>query len=223
MTAITSGTATTESQRAVDANGSWSPSDIAVAVALSVVVAAAAWATFSRLQLLAGWNQTFSSVGQFTVVGCEPEDRFGPDRWDCAGRLARSPSSSTREATLVVSKDGRVASRPYVGKTLAVYYSPSSGEESPVVYSRDGQLAELTRLYLALLPRILVLVGAFGWLLGLLLDRLAARTASQSTWRRSPLISGLQRRGAAWVMAGGGAFVLYYLVVRYVLGSAGVG
>ena len=119
-----------------------------------------------------------------------------------------------------------MSSRPYVGQRVDVYYAAGSGPAGSgpeVVFARDEQLGELARLYLALIPLVMVAVGSVGWLLGFLIERLESRsTDTDSWWRRSPLLADLQRRGAIWLLVGLGAFVGYQLVVRYVLGSAGV-
>lgn len=151
---------------------------------------------------------------------------FGPDRWRCQGRL------TTDEATdlgteLVVGKDAMLSSRPYLGQRIDVYYDPASTGRAAgpsVVHAVDAQLGELTRLYLVLPPLLIILVGAAGWLLGLAVNRLRARSSNvDAWWRTSPLFLDLDRRGAFWLGVGVVALGLHQLLVRYVLGSAGVG
>lgn len=221
MTAITSGTATTESGRLVGLRSNTMP---LVTVVLALVALTAGWSALARIGFLLTWNDTLSGSGEFTVVACQAEDVPGPDRWRCEGRL--TTAAGNREAVLVVGKGAVMSSRPYVGQRVDVFYADGPTEadtEAGLVYSKGAQLAELTRLYLALLPWLMVVIGAAGWMFGLLLERLGTRsTDPDSWWRSSPLFTDLQRRGAIWLVVGVGTFVLYQLVARYLLGSAGV-
>lgn len=224
MTAITSGTAA-ESRRSVGTRSLGSVLLPLVAAMLAVVVAYTGWLIVARAGLLVTWNDTFSGTGTVTVVGCEPVEAFGPDRWRCDARLTTRDTDKV-ETELIVGKDARLSSRPYVGQQIEVFYAPGSlgNTGSPtVVYARDAQLNELTRLYLALPPWTMILVGAAGSLLGLALDRLRARSPNaESWWRTSPLLLDLRLRGAIWLVVGVVTLGLYQLLVRYMLGSAGV-
>ncbi len=113
---------------------------------------------------------------------------------------------------------------PYVGQRLDVFYDPASetGGVPEIVYSRDAQLGELARLFFALVPLVMIAIGAAGWLLGMLVGRLMVRSPADSWWRRSPLFSDLRRRGSIWLMVGVGVLVVHQLIVSYILGSAGV-
>lgn len=225
MTVITSGIAA-QSRRSVDTRSLWSSLMPIAAVALALVVAYTGWSALSRIEFLLAWNETFSGAGVLTVVGCQPEEAFGPDRWRCEGRLTAFEADEV-SADLIVGKDARMSSRPYVGQQIEVFYdpAPAAGADGPlVVFARDAQLSELTRLYLALLPLLMVLVGAAGSLVGLVVNRFRARASNpDSWWRTSPLVLDLQRRGLIWLIVGMATFGLYQLLVRYVLGSAGVG
>ncbi len=194
-------------------------------IALALVAVYTGWSAFSRIGFLLGWNDTFSGTGSFTVVACEPEQVFGPDRWRCDGRLTTDDATDL-SSELVVGKDARLSSRPYVGQQIDVFYAPATvagAAGPPVVHARDAQLSELTRLYLALPPLVMIMVGASGSLLGLGIGRLRARSSNaEAWWRNSPLLLDLERRGAIWLVVGVATFALYQLLVRYVLGSAGV-
>lgn len=224
MTAITSGTAA-ESSR----SGGTRPLTVAVvpivALVLALVVVYTGWSAFARARFLLDWNETFSGSGSLTVVACEPEQVFGPDRWRCQGRLTTGDAVDI-DSELVVGKDARMSSRPYVGQQVEVFYAPApdAGSTGPfVVHARDAQLTELTRLYLALPPLLMILIGSAGSLLGLGIRKLRARsTNADAWWRTSPLFVDLERRGAIWLVVGMVTFVLYQLLVREVLGSSGL-
>lgn len=224
MTAITSSTAM-ESKRSDATRRLGSALALLVAVALALVVAYTGWFAYSRIEFLLGWNDTFSGTGTFTVVACEPEQVFGPDRWRCEGRLTTDEDSDL-PSELVVGKDARLSSRPYVGQQVVVFYAPAVVVESigpPVVHARDAQLSELTRLYLALPPLTMIMVGAAGSLVGMGFGWLRSRSSNAaSRWRNSPLLLDLERRGAIWLVVGVTTLAFYHLLVRYVLGSAGV-
>jgi len=224
LTAITSGTAA-ESKRSGGTRPLMSAVVPVVAVVLALVVVYTGWSAFSRVRFLLGWNDTFSGRGSFTVVACEPEQVFGPDRWRCQGRLTTGDAADI-DSELVVGKDARMSSRPYVGQQIEVFYEPASvaGSTGPsVVHAGDAQLSELTRLYLALPPLLMILIGSAGSLLGLGIRKLRARsTNTDASWRTSPLFLDLERRGAIWLVVGVVTFVLYQLLVREVLGSSGL-
>lgn len=224
MTAITR-SAASESKHSGGRRHLGSSLVLVAAVGLAFVVVYTGWLAFSRIEFLLGWDETFSGAGSFTVVACEPEQVFGPDRWRCDGRLTTA-SATDVDSVLVVGKDARMSSRPYVGEQIEVFYDPTStvgATAPPVVYARDAQLSELSRLYLALPPLFMILIGAAGALLGLGVARLRARTSNtRARWRTSPLLLDLQRRGTIWLIVGVVTFGLYQLLVRYVLGSAGV-
>ncbi len=177
-----------------------------------------------RVGLLLDWNETFSGAGDFTVVTCEPEAVFGPDRWRCQGRLT-TDTVERQPAVLLAGKEARMSRRPYVGQQVDVFYDPETADQGElVVYADDAQLGELARLYLGLVPLVMILVGAAGSLLGSALARIASRpTNTGSWWRTSPLVVDLPRRGVIWLTVGVTLFVVHQLLVRYVLGSAGVG
>lgn len=225
VTAITSGTAS-ESKRSGGTRHLGSTMIPILAAVLALVVVAVGWSIASRVGFLLGWDDTFSGAGSFTVVACEPEQVFGPDRWRCEGRLTTAAATDV-ESELVVGKDARMSSRPYVGEQIDVFYdpvSPGAGSAPSVVHARDAQLSELSRLYLALPPLVMILVGAAGALTGLGVEQVRARSSNpDSRWRTSPLLLDLQRRGTIWLFVGVVTFGLYQLLVRYVLGSAGVG
>lgn len=225
MTAITSSTAA-ESTRS-GGTGHLAASLLSIAAAaLVLIVGVTGSSVISRIEFLLAWNDTFTGSGSFTVVACQPEPVFGPDRWRCQGRLTTGEATDL-SSELVVGKDAWMSSRPYVGEQIDVYYDPASvagAAGPPVVHASDSQLSELTRLYLVLPPLLIILVGAAGSLLGLALKRLKARSSNvEAWWRTSPLFLDLDRRGAFWLGVGVVAFGLYQLLVRYVLGSAGVG
>lgn len=224
MTTITSGTAG-ESRRSVDPRPLASSLMPIAAVALAVAVAYTGWSVLTRVEFLLTWNDSFSGSGVLTVVGCQPEPVFGPDRWRCEGRLGTAEADEV-DADLIVGKDALLSSRPYVGQQVQVFYdpAPATGADEPrVVFARDAQLSELARLYLALPPLLMILVGAAGSLLGVAVDQLGARSSkSESWWRTSPLLLDLRRRGAIWLVVGLATLGLYHLLVRAVLGSAGV-
>lgn len=224
MTAITSSTGTESKRSGATRHLGMVLAPIA-AVALALLVASTGWFAFSRIEFLLAWNDTFSGTGTFTVVACEPEQIFGPDRWRCGGRLTTDDATDL-SSELVVGKDARLSSRPYVGQQIDVYYAPATVARAtgpPVVHARDEQLSELTRLYLALPPMFMILIGAAGWLLGMGFGWLRARSSNtEARWRNSTLLLDLERRGAIWLLVGAVTFALYQLLVRYVLGSAGV-
>ncbi len=225
LTATTSGTATAQSRR--PERPQWTRTGLAplVAGALVVVAVIAGFSALSRIRILLEWNDTFSGVGTFTVVACESEGGFGPDQWRCEGRLTTSAAADLG-AELIVGKDARLSSRPYVGQQVEVYYVPpgvDGGAGPEVVYALNTQLAELTRLYLILPPLMMIMIGAAGAVLGLVVEWLVARSPdADSRWRTSPRFPDLRRRGTIWLIVGSAVLMLHQLVVHYVTGSAGV-
>ena len=226
MTAITSGTSA-ESRQSIDVARLRSILTVLAGVGVAVVVVLAAWSAITRIQLLLGWNETFSSTGTFTVVACEPDVAFGPDRWMCDGRLTTSAATDV-SSQLIVGKDAVMSARPYIGQQVAVFFAASEGATPvtpDIVYADDSQLSELSRLYLALPPLIMIVIGGV---------RMAARCgrsgspgvalrADAAWWHTSPLFRDLRRRGVTWLLVGAALLVLHQLAVVYVLGSAGVG
>jgi len=199
-------------------------------LAFAGVVVAGVLLVWPRVELLTSWNSVFSGTGKFTVIECDAyHDPRGPDQWHCPGRLTLTGATEAHGATMVVSKDALVSFRPYVGQQWSIFFeSPPEESADPsrvpeYVYAQPAQLFEMTRLYVSILPRLLVLFGALAWLLGWGLKELSSRTGGRvAWWDRMPFRFAMQRQGIAMIVVGVLTYFGYRLLLQFLLGSVGV-
>jgi len=119
-----------------------------------------------------------------------PHHRFGADQWRCEGTLYGDGAPAPARSTLVTSSGAYVSDRPYVGEQFEVFHQV---DDEATVYPDADRLNELTRLYLSLLPRVLLFVGGAIWL-----DRFD-RTADQAGALAAGVLLALAAGGAAGV------------------------
>lgn len=186
---------------------------IALACLLSLML------TVQRAGTLRTWSDTFSGSGSFLVESCDPVQQRGPDQWNCSGRLSIG-GSVDRDPMLVTSLGALASDRPYVGQNINVFFE--KGDDS-TVYPVQYRLNELTRMYLSLLPRLLVFVGTLIWLAGWVFTRnydpedYVARDTV-----RFPQRFIWQSRGVSWIGAAVVFLALNYLLSSRIIGSLDV-
>lgn len=210
---------------------------------LPVVIAAlmilSAMLLIDRVRFLAGFNHEFSGSGLFQVTHCETVNG-DEGKWRCDGALTVDGRLEEIPSILITSQASLTSGRPYVGEQVEVFYR--SGDSS-TVYPRSARLGELTRLYLQLVPMLLLAAGSLLWSLGWLSAALAGTRrpsdqiiviergrALQPAWAASdagfgPLrissVRSLKRRGTAWIVAGVVLTIAVALLGRLALGSLG--
>ncbi len=173
----------------------------------------------SRLGLLVDWSERYGGAGEHVVTGCEPEDVRGGDRWVCDGALVIDGSTVDVRSDLVVSRGAAVSRQPFVGERTDVFFDP---EVLGTVHPVPHRLNELARLYLSLLPRILLAGGAGLWLAGWALTRrVDADDLLVRDRVRLPGRFAWQRRGLTWLLVAGLALLGTHLLTTRVLGSLG--
>ncbi len=193
-----------------------------------------------RVQFLAGFDDELAGSGSFQVTQC---DALGGERgqWLCNGALTVDGRLTEVSSRLLATSGATTSSRPYVGQQLDVFFRP---EESGTVYPRSARLGELTRLYIQLVPVLLLLFGSLLWLVGWAAKRFSSPSQStdeiivvekgrllQPSWTVGDLGFGpvklgsagsIQRRGGIWMVAGLAVAVGVALLGRLVLGSLGL-
>lgn len=198
--------------------------DDLVEYALPIVVATVCFLclalSLSRASLIMDWSEDFSGRGSFVVEGCTENDGFGADQWRCEGTLFADGAPTPSTSTLVTSSRAYVSDRPYVGQEFEIFHRT---DDPSTVHPDADRLNELTRLYLSMLPRILLFVGAAIWLAGWFstrnlrtednLVRDSVRFPGRFAWRS---------RGATWMVAGLITVVLNMFLVNRIIGSLGI-
>jgi hypothetical protein len=175
--------------------------------------------TAVRVGDLRYWSEIHDGRGQYQVRSCTADTGLGADVWRCDGALVADGSSTDVRSDLVTSLGAFASRRPYVGQQIDVFFDET---ELGTVYPLQSRLNELARLYLSLLPRVLVLVGAAMWLVGWHLTRnldpsdLVARDSI-----RFPQRFAWQARGLRWMAAAVGFLVVNHLLATRVIGSLG--
>jgi hypothetical protein len=195
---------------------------------LAAVALISGFLAVQRASVLVGWEATFTGAGSFVVESCQTYDQWGPDQWHCPGRLTAESQSVAVASTMVVSRGAMPSLRPYVGQQWEVFFAlpvDSEIDEAEVpefVYADQLQLSEITRLYISIFPRVLLSVGAAGWLVGWWFKR-RSKSKSDGWWvRRLPGMSVLQRRSSGWIVVAFATYIVYRLIAYYLLGSVGV-
>ena len=187
------------------------------AMALAVVVGATFTAT--RLDLLIDWSERHAGRGEHVVTSCGPVDARGGDRWSCEGALVVDGSSVDVRSDLVASRNATSSHQPYVGQRTEVFFDL---DELGTVHPTAQRLNELARLYLSLLPRILLTGGAAMWLAGWALTRgVDSADLLVQDRIRFPGRFAWQRRGLTWIVVAAGALVANHLLTTRVIGSLG--
>lgn len=193
-----------------------------------------------RVMLLSGWGGRYGSTGVFQVDQCEAAGGRVSRQWRCQGELALAEDAGLTRSVLVASRDTVTSFRPYVGQRLDVFFRDDNIGR---VYPQRSQVAELTRLFFSLFPRLLLFLGALTWLFGWLLSyqrkpddnpTLVMVEGSRPRDRRF-LVTGdrlgrlrrfspqrLKKRGQAWMLTGAASAVILALLMRYVVGSLGI-
>ena len=184
-------------------------------VALLVILSLAM--TLGRVSTLRTWSADYDGAGDFLVESCVAKPAFGGGQWLCGGRLVSEGTTQELRTTLASPIEARGADRPYVGQRLEIFHA--DGDRS-VVYPLAYRLNEMTRVYLSLIPRLLLFIGSLMWIVGWFLTRnadrddLVARDAM-----RLPQRFGWQTRALSWFAAAGAFWVLNHLVTTRVIGS----
>lgn len=193
--------------------------DYVVPVAMAVLCVIAMLMTASRIGLLLDWSDRYDGAGEHVVSACSADDVAGGDSWLCSGALVADGSTIDVRSDLVTSRGASASSRPYVGQRIDVFYdSDNLGVVHPTAY----RLNEMARLFVSLLPRLLLAGGTLIWLAGWALTRnlnttdLLVRDAV-----RLPGRFGWQRRGVTWLLVGAGVFIGVHLLTSRVIGSLG--
>lgn len=190
---------------------------VAFPVLMAILTLVALSLTINRAGALAGWAEGYDGTGEFLVESCQQQPAFGGGQWSCSGRLTSEGADQELRTTMITSMGARVSERPYVGQRLEAFHA--SGDRSEV-YPLAYRLNEMTRLYLSLIPRLLLMVGAVMWLAGWFLTRntdpddLVARDGM-----RLPQRFGWKTRALNWFIAAGAVWVINYLVTTRIIGS----
>ncbi len=172
-----------------------------------------------RAGVLRSWSQDYAGSGDFLVESCGERAGLGADQWTCTGLLKTGDGSGVG-TELVTSRGALVSDRPYVGERLEVFHA--TGDDS-VVYPVSYRLNELARVFLSLLPRLLLAAGSLIWLAGWYLTRNldpddfvtrdAMRLPQRFSWRST---------GVTWIVCALALVVANYLLTTRVLGSLGI-
>ncbi len=194
----------------------------------------------SRIRFLTSFDTEFAGAGSFQVAQC---DESGGDngQWRCAGSLTVDGRLTEVPGRMVAARGSLTSSRPYVGEQIDIFFP--TGDNS-VVYPRSSRLGELTRLYIQLVPMLLLLFGSLLWLIGWA-GKTYGRTPGtpgemivvekgrqlQPSWAVRDLGFGplrlasagsLRRRGIVWLGAGFVIAVAVAILTRVLLGSLGL-
>lgn len=185
-------------------------------------------ATLGRAGALRSWSADHSGSGEFLVSSCAESLSFGSDQWNCEGEFTAAGQRPADGSQLVTSLGAYSSQRPYVGQRYEVFFrtaGSNASDETTIskVYPAEYQLNELARLYISLIPRLLLMIGALLWLAGWFSTRNLDRNdliANDSI--RFPQRFGWQARGITWMAASVGVFALGYLVTTRLIGSLGI-
>lgn len=193
--------------------------DYVVPVAMALLCVVGMLLTASRVGLLLDWSERYDGAGEHIVTGCAADSVAGGDSWICSGALTVDGSTVDVRSDLVTSRGASASSQPYVGERTEVFFeSDNLGTVHPTAY----RLNELARLFVSLLPRLLLAGGALLWLAGWALTRQVDGT--DLLVRDSVRLPGRfvwQRRGVTWIVVGIGALVANHLLTSRVIGSLG--
>ncbi len=173
----------------------------------------------SRLGLLLDWSDRYDSAGEHVVSGCAVGQVSGGDAWTCSGALVADGSSVDVRSDLITSRGASASARPYVGQRTEVFYD---GDNLGVVHPTAYRLNELARLFVSLLPRLLLAGGSLIWLAGWALTRKLDTT--DLLVRDSVRLPGRfvwQRRGLTWLVVGAGLVLGNHLLTSRIIGSLG--
>lgn len=187
------------------------PAAMAVVFLLSLLL------VVQRADVLRFWTEDFDGSGSFLVESCAGQLGFGADQWACQGQLTVDGRDAVERSDLIASLGAYASDRPYVGERFDVFFRPG---ESVLVYPLENQLNELARVYLSLIPRLLVLIGSLLWLAGwgftrgLDPDDFVAR---DSMWL--PQRFNWRATGTAWIIAGVVMVGINHLLTTWILGS----
>ena len=189
-----------------------------VPILVAVVLVVALNLTIDRAGFLRTWSENYDQTASYLVVGCEPVERFSGDQWTCSGQF--DGNETVGSSLLVTSRNAASSSRPYVGERLDVFYA--TGDEA-TVYPLQYRLNELTRLYLSLLPRLLLFLGTVIWLAGWFFTRnLDAADFVTRDSMRIPQRFSWKSRGVSWMLAAVGVLVLNHFLTTRLLGSLAI-
>lgn len=175
--------------------------------------------TASRLGLLLEWSERYDGGGEHVVSGCAPGGVSGGDSWECTGALVVDGSQVDVRSDLVSSRGALASSRPFVGERTEVFFD---SDDLGLVHPVALRLNEMARLYLSLLPRLLLVGGTLIWLLGWALTRhLDTNDLLVRDTVRIPGRFVWQRRGVVWLMAAVGFLLANHLLTGRIIGSLG--
>lgn len=177
-------------------------------------------ATLGRAGSLRSWSADYSGSGQYLVESCSEVLNRGADQWSCSGWFTTTGQNSTEQTRLVTSLGAYASERPFVGQEMDVFFEVGNFDQ---VYPASYQLNELARLYLSLIPRLLLMVGALLWLAGWFATRnLDSNDPVTRDTVRFPQRFNWRNQGVTWMAVAIGLFILNYVVVTRVIGSLGV-
>lgn len=186
-------------------------------VILTVVLVVSLLLTVQRSGALLSWSQNHAGSAGFIVESCSERLGLGADQWVCNGLLTGVNGAAIDSGQLVTSHGAYASDRPYVGERIDVFH-PS--DDDSLVYPLRYKLNELARLYLSLIPRLLIFVGSAVWLAGWLLTR--NRDPDDFVARdemRLPQRFGWRSKGVSWIAAGLLFFVINHLITTRIIGS----
>ncbi len=188
-----------------------------VPIAMAVLFLLSLALVVGRAGSLRSFSQDYAGSGDFLVESCDDRLGLGADQWQCTGLFVAQDGSGAGGAELITSHGALASDRPYVGERLQVFHA--TGDAS-VVYPVRYRLNELARLFLALLPQLLLAAGALIWLAGWYLTRRldpddfvardAMRLPQRFSWRS---------RGVTWILCALALLVTNYLLTTRILGS----
>lgn len=169
---------------------------------------------------LRGWSSDHAGAGTFIVESCTVKTEFAGGQWRCGGWFTTEGATQPLRTTLASPMEAWGATQPYVGEQLESFHA--TGDRS-MIYPNSYWLNEMTRVYLALIPRLLVLVGASMWLVGWFLTRdVDAEDRVTLDAVRLPQRFGWQARALNWFVAAGIVWAINYLLVTRITGSLGI-
>lgn len=190
-----------------------------IPVMMALLCVIAVLLTASRVGLLLDWSDRYDGAGEHVVSACSADEVAGGQSWLCSGALVADGSTVDVRSDLITSRGASASSRPYVGQRTDVFFdSGNLGVVHPTAY----RLNEMARLFVSLLPRLLLVGGTLIWLAGWALTRRLDTT--DLLVRDSVRLPGRfvwQRRGITWLVVGVGAFVAAHLLTGQVIGSLG--
>lgn len=194
--------------------------EIVLPLLVVVVFLFALTASLGRAGVLRSWSADYSGRGEFLVESCSESLRRGPDQWSCTGWFTAADESSAVRSQLTTSLGAYVSDRPYIGERFDVFHPV---DEVAEVYPIEFQLNEVARLYMSLLPRLLLMIGALIWLAGWFTTRnLDSEDLVTGDSIRIPQRFGWRSRGVTWMAVALGTYGLYLLVSIRVIGSLNI-